>query len=308
MDWKTFFEPVIRHALTGFGLWLVGHHMLVAVDPSIVQELTGVAMTLAGIAWSVGQKKGWFSITAVIIIVVAAGVGPDRAYAADMPPAPVVKARVLQTYQGSGWYWGIHTFVENQKITTVDTAALGGTFAVGAAVGGTLGYMRGGNGVSWQALEAMASYKNIAGGVPVAGDPMLVNSKWSFTQRVKFGGPVDAMLAALPNMGTIFPALPTLTGGVGTTHPYLFGAVHEDDISESINLPIGRAWRLKGGFGLGMMQQLGKAQNNPNASTVVADVWAEYIPPSSTVTFGVPAGFIKTNAGRETRIGLSILY
>lgn len=228
------------------------------------------------------------------------------AFAADMTlKAP--KPRVLETYRGAGWYYGAHTFAENQKISTPNSNVLGGQFAVGAAIGLTAGYMWGGNGLSWQALEAMASYKNIAGGLPVANSTLTVDSKWSFTQRFKFGGPIDAFLAVLPNLNTVFPALPAApAGGVGTTHPYLFGALHEDDISESLGVPLGRAWRIKGGFGVGMMQQLGKAANNPSGATVIADVWAEYIPPSSSITFGVPD--VKTNAGRETRIGLSILY
>lgn len=223
-----------------------------------------------------------------------------------------VKARVLQSYNGSGFYWGVHTFAETEKLTPVaNDTALGGNFAVGAAVGVTAGYLWGGNGTSWQAVEAMASYKNISPGSTsmVEGAPFVVDSKWSFTQRVKFGGPVEVMLAMLPNLGTVFPGLPAPpVGGVGTTHPYLFGALHEDDISQSIGLNVGRAWRIKGGFGVGMMQALGKAANNPNGALVVADVWAEYIPPSSSVTVGIPDGTIKTNQGRETRIGLSILY
>lgn len=229
------------------------------------------------------------------------------AVAADMPPAPA-KPRALVTYQGSGWFYGVHTFAENQKITTVDTASLGGTFSVGAAVGITAGYMWGGNGISWQAIETMVSFKNISGGTLVAGAPVTVDSRWSFTERFKFGGPVDALLAIIPNTGTLFPVLPAFSGGVGTTHPYMFAAAHQDDVSESVGVPTGRAWRLKAGFGLGMMQQLGSAQNNPNGSKIVADIWAEYIPPSSTVTFGIPAGFAKLGTGRETRVGFALLY
>lgn len=234
-----------------------------------------------------------------------------NAFAADM----VLKApqeRVLQTYRGAGFYYGLHTFAETEKITqTVNDTTLGGNFAVGGAVGVTAGYLWGGNGFSWQAIEAMASYKNISNGnsAQVDGTPSVVDSRWSFTQRVKFGGPVEVMLAMLPNLGTLFPALPSPpVGGVGMTHPYLFGAVHEDDISQSLGLSLGRAWRVKGGFGLGMMQTLGRAANNPSGALVVADVWAEYIPPASSVTFGIPDGTLKTNQGRETRIGLSILY
>ena len=244
------------------------------------------------------------------ILIVALACLPTMSLAADMQPAYKAQQRVLQTYQGSGFYWGVHTFAENQKIhTEFNNNVLGGNFAVGAAIGLTAGYMFGGNGISWQAVEAMVSYKNISGGVPVGDGSMAFDSKWSFTQRVKFGGPVEVMLAFLPNLNTIFPALPAPPiGGSGLTHPYLFGAVHEDDISESIGLTIGKAWRVKGGFGIGMMQTLGKAANNPQGSTVVADLWAEYIPPSSSVTFGVPDGLMKTNMGRETRFGISILY
>lgn len=235
------------------------------------------------------------------------------AMAADLEPLKAPRPRVLQTYYGSGFYYGVHTFAENQKINTdVNNNTLGGNFAVGAAVGLTAGYLWGGTGVAWQAVEFMASYKNIEASVPIVtenGAVLNVDSKWSFTQRVKFGGPVEVMLAMLPNLGTIFPALPAPpVGGVGTTHPYLFGALHEDDISQSIGFQVGKAWRVKGGFGVGMMQTLGRAQNNPNGATVVADVWAEYIPPGTSMTLGVPDGLVKTNQGRETRFGLSILY
>lgn len=242
---------------------------------------------------------------------VIALVTSTSAFAADMVPLKAPPPRVLQTYQGSGFYWGVHTFAETEKITpVVNDTTLGGQFAVGAAVGVTGGYLWGGNGVAWQAVELMASYKNISNGSPpaIVGAPLVVDSKWSFTQRVKLGGPVEVMLAMLPNLGTIFPALPVPpVGGIGTTHPYIFGAVHEDDISESLGFGLGRVWRVKGGFGIGMMQALGRAANNPSGALVVADVWAEYIPPSSSITFGA-GDLVKTNTGRETRIGLSILY
>lgn len=237
----------------------------------------------------------------------------QAACGADMIPLKAPPPRILQTYTGSGWYYGLHTFAENQKIVpNANGDTLGGNFAVGAAIGLTAGYLWGGNGISWQALELMASYKNVSGAVPteptITGAPLTVDSKWSFTQRFKFGGPADAMLAVIPNIGTVFPALPPPPGGIGSTHPYLFGALHEDDISQSIGFDLGRAWRIKGGFGAGIMQTMGKSTTNPNGAAVVLDLWAEYIPPASAVTVGVPAGFVKTNAGRETRFGASILY
>lgn len=247
-----------------------------------------------------------------IILIAALAIMPTLSVAADMIPVKAPKERVLQTFKGSGFYYGLHTFAETEKVTPiVNDTQLGGNFAVGAAVGLTAGYLWGGNGMSWQAIEGMVSYKNIsATSMPVIdGMPLTLDSRWSFTQRAKFGGPIEVMLAMLPNFSTIFPGLPAPPiGGVGTTHPYLFGALHEDDVSQSLGLSVGKAWRVKGGFGVGMMQTLGRAANNPNGSLVVADVWAEYIPPSSSMTFGIPDGLVKTNQGRETRIGLSILY
>jgi len=231
------------------------------------------------------------------------------AHAADMVLKATPQQRILQSYEGTGWYFGAHTFAENQKLDAGN--GLGGAFAVGGAVGLTAGWMRGSGG-NFQAIEVMASYKNIDGGVPTIkaiGEPIAINSKWSFTERVKFGGPVDVTLAMIPNIGTLFPAFPTPpAGGVGLTHPYIFGAFHQDDISQSVGVEVGRAWKIKGGFGVGLMQTLGKSQLNPNGSTVVVDVWAEYIPPMSTITVGVPAGFEKTNQGREVRIGGSMLF
>lgn len=243
----------------------------------------------------------------VFAAALVAGLAAGTANAADLVLKAAPQQRILLSYEGSGWYYGVHTFAENQKLDAGN--GLGGAFSVGAAAGLTAGYMRGSGG-AFQALEFMVSYKNIDGNVPmVVGAPLEVGSKWSFTQRAKFGGPVDVLLNALPNAGTLFPALPAApTGGVGLTHPYLFAALHEDDISQSIGVPVGKAWQIKGGFGVGMMQTLGKSQLNPNGSTVVADVWAEYIPPGSTATIGAPAGFMKTNQGRETRVGMSILY
>lgn len=242
-----------------------------------------------------------------LFVTAAALLVSFTASAADISVAPIAKPRVLETYQGSGWYYGVHTFAENQK-TNVDPA-LSNAYTVGGAAGVTLGYMWGANGVSWQALDFMVSYKNVGGDVPMTKDTLTLDSRWSFTQRFKFGGSPNLLLALLPNMGTLFPALPPPpAGGIGSTHPYMFVASHEDDVSESAGVQIGRAWRIKGGFGVGLMQQLGRAQNNQNAAAVVMDVWAEYIPPSSVITFGLPADFIKLRSGRETRFGAAVLF
>lgn len=228
--------------------------------------------------------------------------------AADMP----VKARIIDTYTGFGWYGGVHTFVENQKLDANGTGVfgnLGGTFAVGAAIGPTVGVMRG-NGSSWQAFELMASYKNIgASAMSNTGTQATFDSNWSFTERVKIGGPIATVLNLIPNLSTIFPVIPTIPNAVGAPRPYLFGAAHQDDVSSTFGAANGKVWRVKGGFGIGVMQALGNAQNMPTGSPIVMDVWAEYIAPGSQITLGNTGPFTATmESGRETRIGMSILY
>lgn len=210
-------------------------------------------------------------------------------------------------YTGSGAYWGIHTFAEIDRTGFAgQPGSIGTMYAAGAAVGATVGYQWG-NGGTFYAIEAMASYKNL-GASQESAVTGSVDSRWSFTERVKLGGPMANVLNLLPNIGAAFPAMPALpSGGVGTTHPYLFAAVHQDDISATFGVDSGRAWRVKPGFGVGIMQQLGTATaGNPG---VVMDVWAEYVAPGTGITLGAPDGSVSAvSTGAEARLGMAILY
>lgn len=231
--------------------------------------------------------------------------------AADMPTkAP--KPSVLQTYAGSGFYFGIGTFgeVDRTKITGPAGQAFSADIA-GGALSGTVGYMWG-NGTSWRAVDVSAEWFNI-GGSNVQGNlvPASVNTQWGFTERFLLGGPLASVLNLLPNLSTIFPALPTPTVPVtGTIHPYIFAALHEKDISASYLLATGKVWRVQGGLGVGAKQQLGNVQGNPQASQVTVDYWAEYLIPSSGITLGPIAGGIPANAnvGGGARVGMSLQY
>lgn len=236
----------------------------------------------------------------------------SAAFAADMPVVIKAKPRILATYLGSGMYFGAHTFAQSNRVDASSPAGttLGGTFAVGAAVGGTFGWMWG-DGTTWKALEAMASYKNIsASGVTTAGTLASIDSKVSFTQRFKFGGdPIMAIFNMIPNLSTQFPVLPSLpVGTVGTSHPYVFGAVHEDDVSASLGLMTGKAWQIKGGFGLGLMSQMGATQSNPNGIPLTVDVWAEFIPVGASLNLGIPTALAKADTGREARVGMGLYW
>lgn len=237
---------------------------------------------------------------------------PTLSFAADMPVKASIKPRILMTYFGSGTYFGAHTFAQSNRLDANSPAGstLGGTFAVGSAVGGTFGYMWG-DGTTWKAIEAMASYKNIsAAGLTTNGAMAAIDSKVSFTQRFKFGGdPVMTIINLIPNLSTQFPVLPSLpNGAIGTSHPYVFGALHEDDVSASIGLNTGKAWQVKGGLGIGLMSQMGTTAANPNGVPVTVDVWAEFIPTGSSINMGIPTALSKVSTGREGRIGLAFYW
>lgn len=245
-----------------------------------------------------------------LLIAAAMCLVPTLVFAADMPVK--AKPRILLTYLGSGMYFGAHTFAQTNRIDASSPAGstLGGTFAVGAAVGGTFGYMWG-DGTTWKAIEAMASYKNIsAASVTTAGTVATIDSKVSFTQRFKFGGdPVMAILNLVPNLSTQFPVLPSLPiGSIGTSHPYVFGALHEDDVSASLGLMTGKAWQVKGGFGIGLMSLMGATASNPSGIPITVDVWAEFIPVGASFNLGIPAALTKASTGREGRVGLAFYW
>lgn len=257
---------------------------------------------------------------ATAIGTLAACTGPTRAADLQAIPYPVkAKPRVLLTYAGSGMYYGLHTFADNEKIDLSGVApagggggvlsGLGGTFAVGAAVGGTAGWMWGDR-TSWKAIEFMGSWRNI-GTAALLQDPNTgavtqgaSSSTWGFTQRFKFGGPLASVMNLLPNLSTVFPVLPSAVfpGSVAsTTHPYLFGALHEDNLKGSFGNASGSSWKIKGGFGVGAMTQL--------TSGVVMDVWAEYIPHKTTLDISAQNGTAGSAAvSRETRIGVAAYW
>lgn len=314
MDWETVFGLLTRHALTGAGTWLAGHNLLMTNDPSGVQAFVGAGMLIAGVLWSIGQKYGRVLIDR--IVAQRHGINPDAikaavllaafalfalaapsARAADM--VPVYKAPSTYAgfpYNGSGFYYGLNTFAEI-KDSTVDVAgARSGLFQAGAAVGGTVGYQRG-NGTSFVAIEAMVNIANT--GANAATTATDIKSRYSFEQRVKFGGPLANVLNFLPaSSGATFPALPALGAPNGAAHPYLMVGLHESRESVDV-LGVARdKWQFKGAVGAGMMQQF--------ANGIAGDAWIEYQPKQGG-GFAV-GGPISANQGQTYRIGAALLY
>lgn len=227
------------------------------------------------------------------------------ALGADLP-VKAAKPRVLVTYAGSGFYFGLGTFgeVSRTAITGPQGTALSADIS-GAALSGTVGYMWG-DGTTWKAVEVSAEYFNI-GGSSVEGSliPASTSAQFGFTQRFLLGGPLASVLNLLPNVSSVFPVLPTPTVPVvGTVHPYIFAAAHEKDISASYLEATGKVWKVQAGLGVGAKQQLGAQPS------VTVDYWAEYLIPTTAVTIGSVSGggTAAASTGGGARVGMTLEY
>ncbi len=241
------------------------------------------------------------------------------ASAADLPTkAGTPRPRVALTYTGAGWYATIGTFAEMAR-ATVDgpqgVAFSGFTAGASLVLGG--GYMWG-DGTTWKAIELLGHYQNVGGSSPV-GTPNAVgsvNSKFGFTERFLLGGPLLAALQGLiPTTGGVLPALPTLPVGTTGSHPYIFVAAHQDDVSANYQgncTPAcqpgdSKVWRVRAGAGMGVQTQFTPTQ--PGAIPVVMDVWAEYLFAGSGLTLGNTGGIESSaNMGGGARTGVLFKY
>lgn len=248
-----------------------------------------------------------------ILLIVLAGLallGQWPAAAADLSVAKAPKQRVLWTYAGSGTYFGLGTYGEAQRATIAGLNGSGvDAYAAGGAVALVGGYMWG-DGTTWKAIEVSAHWSNTSAGSTAPAVPSEVSSRVGFTERFLLGGPLASMLTMLPNLSTVFPTLPVLpAGAVGTSHPYIFIAAHQDQIGTEYGLAAAKVWRIRGGAGVGVKSQLGQAGNLSQGSPVTLDVWAEYLFPGQGITLGLPAGTVAAaSTGGGARIGATIEY
>lgn len=241
-----------------------------------------------------------------MLLLASACAGP--ALGADLSvKAPVL--RVLQTYSGQGWYFGLGTFAEADKASVSGLAGQSvNAYAAGGAVDLTAAFMWG-DGNTWKAIEISTEYMNIGSTSVGTAVPGAISSQWGFSECFLFGGPLASALQFLPNLGTLFPVLQPPTGST-TTHPYIKGCVHEKDVSASYMLSDSKVWQVNGSFGAGFKQQLGSVQpGNPAASQVTLDVGALYMIPGSGHTIGAPTGAIGlANPGGGARIYSKLEY
>jgi hypothetical protein len=130
-----------------------------------------------------------------------------------------------------------------------------------------------------------------------------VSSKWGFEERALLGFPIQQVLAVLPNLGNLFPALPPLPGGVMATstvaHPYLYVGLREDDISAAYMQASATAWKIQPVVGMGIRNQW--------TNGLVVDTSAGCTFANTGLTMGGPAN-ASVGLGRDCRAAVRFLY
>lgn len=231
-----------------------------------------------------------------LAIAFAAVLVATSAFAADMATkAPIAPAGY--PYAASGFYFGVGASAEAQSASTANT----GIFAAGAGLDGIVGYQWQG-GLQFIAAEFDATYTNL-GASGFCGTTLTACSttdQFKLEPLVKFGFPVTALTAILPNLSQFFPALPQLPAGVTATNvfPYLYAGVPIEDVSASYGLATGREWTVRAEVGAGMLNQWQQG--------LAIDTRAGCSLGSAGFSFG-PAN-IGTKLNTECTTRLSILY
>jgi hypothetical protein len=226
----------------------------------------------------------------------------SSAHASDLPKKGLNLFAGPYDIAKCGGYYGLNSI---GSTGAVKGSAAPGTQTVQGGVGATVGYgcpISVANGSFWF-VEGMFDVTNING----TTNGLALSGPASFTQRFAVGSPLTSMIDSIPglagaNSSTAVPNLPVLPAGVtaGPAAPYLFAALHEQDISAQVGLNKNSQWLVSYGIGVGLLYRL--------SNGVVADTFAEYKADTNSVCLGPlgSAGCAKIGAG--AMIGVQFKY
>jgi hypothetical protein len=193
-----------------------------------------------------------------------------------------------------GLYYGINTM---GSTGSVDGAAVG-TQVVQGDIGLTLGYTCPA-GLGYWFLDASADFANLNG----SQNGLSLSGPAQFMERFGFGAPVNQIIALVPGLASLQNAVPSLIplpAGVAvvTSNPYLFGAVHETDVSLANGLGSNREWLVSTGIGIGNKTRL--------SNGVVFDPFVEYVLPGSKLCIGPTAQCY--TPGNQVNVGMILEF
>jgi hypothetical protein len=254
----------------------------------------------------VRNKRAVVGAAAVAMLAAMTCLAPHAAQAGDLIPQARSKlATALSTpydLTHCGAYYGINTIATTNAVQG-DVSP--GTQVAQGGVGATIGYgcpINVANGSFWFA-EGLFDVTNMNGNV----NGLSLSGPASFTQRFGAGTPINNMLSMFGNTfgGSNAPAvpnLPTLPNGITADPgaPYLFAALHEQDISAQVGLGRNSEWMISYGVGLGVRYRL--------SNGVVADTFAEYKTDSNKLCVGPLGGDACTKLGQGVMVGFQLLY
>lgn len=253
-------------------------------------------------------NRAFGQAAAVLAVAIAVGLMTmATSIAGDLPLKAQVKSFTnpfAQPYDlgRCGAYFGVNSMGSTSAVKGDNV--LPGTQVAQGAIGGTVGYgcpITAGGTAFWFA-EVMADVTNLNG----ANNGLALNGPASFTERFGVGTPISNMLSLFPSLSganaPAVPNLPTLPAGItaGAGNPYLFVALHQDDISGQLGLAQNREWLLSWGVGLGSRYRL--------SNNVVADVFAEYTGESNSLCVGPFGQAACEHKGQGARVGFQLLY
>lgn len=222
------------------------------------------------------------------------------AQAADLPvkAAPIAPG---YPYAASGFYWGVgvSSTAANASVANSNLTALG------AGIDLAVGYQFKG-GLDFIAPEVDVTYTNIgnSGACSVSSTATTscsTNNAWEIEPLVKFGFPITTITNLLPNLSSLFPALPSLPSGVtaGNVHPYLYAGAPIRDVSANFGLATGSAWQVQPELGAGILTQWQQG--------LVVDTRAGCTIGNTGFDIGV-AGVTTENTGLACQSRIEVLY
>lgn len=241
-------------------------------------------------------------LRSLLFAATAAFLLPAAASAADLP----IKARTLAAPlpvigYGSGLYWGLTTFADAGPVKgSIDGVGPASLTTNQIALAGTVGWAWNAGGPAFYAVEGSFGITNFNGG-NTAG--LSLSGPAAFEQRIKAGVPLQQLLSYFPtlNLPTVPPFPPLPNGQVPTNvYTYLWGGIHEDDISANFGLAANKQWSVAPALGVGMLGQL--------SNGFAADAWVGTVFPAKGFAFGPVGQGAVLGLAQRYEVGFSILY
>jgi hypothetical protein len=226
------------------------------------------------------------------------------ARAADMP-VPKFKALAATPAVGypvgSGFYWGLTTFADAGPVKgSIEGIGPASLTTNQIALAGTVGWAFNAGGPAFYAVESSFGLTNFNGGNTVG---LSLSGPAAFEQRFKAGVPLVQLLSYLPtlNLPTVPPFPPLPNGQVATNVlTYLWGGMHEDDISANFGLGANKQWSIAPALGVGMIGQL--------SNGFAADAWVGTVFPAKGFAVGPVGQSALVGLAQRYEVGFSILY